>query len=120
MAQPVGLGPSGPVGGDGIGSASRAKVLLGLLPIWLLVVFQLAAPAYLEPAFDRAVAVMGIPFGLILLGIVVVLTTVGVLAIRRAASTLGVMLAFLCLTAPAAFVLVLTPAAILVLANTMV
>jgi hypothetical protein len=117
MTQPVDAGPGATVSGDRLGSASGAKVLLGLLPVWLLVFFQLAAPAFLEPAFDRSVAVMGVPVGLTLLGIVVVLTMVGALAIRRARSTPGVMLAFLCLTTPAAFLLVLTPAVILVLVN---
>jgi hypothetical protein len=117
VAQPVDLGSGSPVGSDRIVSAEGPKLLLGLLPIWLLVFFQLASPGFLEPALAGSPVVAGLPIGLALLGVVAVLTAVGVLAIRRAMSTRGVLLAFLLLTCPAVFILVLTPAAILVLAN---
>lgn len=117
VEQRVDLGSGTPVGGDRIASAEGPKLLLGLLPIWLLGFFQLAAPYFLEPALAGSPVVAGLPIGLTLLGVVVILTAVGVLAMRRAVSTRGVLLAFLLLTCPAVFVLVLTPAAILVLAN---
>jgi hypothetical protein len=120
VVQPVNLPSGGPVGGRRIGSAEAPKILLGLLPVWLLLFFQLAAPGFLEPAFRDPPGIMGAPAGLFVLAVVAVLTVVGVVALRRVSSTQAVTLVLLGLTAPAVLALVLTPAFVLILANSTV
>lgn len=93
------------------------KVLLGLLPVWLLVLFLLAAPEFMEPAFTNPPAALGVPLGLVPLAIALVLTVIGVVGLRRMSSTAASTAVFLSLTVPAALVIVLTPAMALVLSN---
>jgi hypothetical protein len=117
VAQPVDLASGAPAHGRSISPTQGLKLLLGLLPLWLLVVFQLAAPGYMEPAFANPPAVLGMPAGLVPLSVALALTAVGVVGLRRVSSTLAVTLVFLVSTVPAIFAVVLTPALVLILQN---
>jgi hypothetical protein len=117
VVQPVDVASNGPAGGQPIGLAQGSKVLLGLLPLWLLVFFQLVAPGFMEPAFANPPAVLGMPAGLVPLSVALALTAMGIVGLRRVSSTQATMLVFLFSTVPATFAIVLTPAMVLVLQN---
>ena len=117
VPQPVDV-PSGRLaGGERRGMGQGPKVLLGLLPLWLLVFFLLAAPGFMEPAFEKAPTVLGAPLGLVLLAIAMALTAIGVAALRRVSSPAAASAVVLCFTVPAILLIVLTPATVLVVLN---
>lgn len=117
VAQPVKLASNGPLRDQPSQPAQGLKLLLGLLPVWLLVFFQLAAPGYMEPAFANPPGVLGMPAGLVPLAVALSLTAVGVVGLRRVSSTPAATLVFLVSTVPATFAVVLTPALVLILQN---
>lgn len=117
MPQPVDLPSGGLAGGERRGMGQGPKVLLGLLPLWLLVFSLLAAPGFMEPAFENPPAVLGAPLGLVLLAIAMALTAIGVAALRRVSSPAAASAVVLCFTVPAILLIVLTPATVLVVLN---
>ena len=117
VPQPVDLPSGGLAGGERRGMGQGPKVLLGLLPLWLLVFSLLAAPGFMEPAFANPPAALGVPLGLVLLAIALALTAIGVVGLRRVSSPAAASAIFLCFTVPAVLVIVLTPAMVLVVQN---
>jgi len=117
VTQPAELASNGPLSDQPIRPGQGLKLLLGLLPLWLLVFFQLAAPGYMEPAFANPPGVLGMPAGLVPLAVALSLTALGLVGLRRVSSTPAATFVFLVSTVPATFAVVLTPALVLVLQN---
>ena len=93
------------------------RVLIGLLPLWILTVELIAFPQYLETIGENPPAVAGLPAGILLVGAAVAVMVIGVVALRRASSTRSTLLAFLGLTVPAAAVIVVAPALVRIVLN---
>jgi hypothetical protein len=93
------------------------RVLLGLLPLWILLIRLIAFPGSMHPVRSNPPAVAGLPAGIVLVGIALAVMAIGVVALRRASSTRSALLAFLGLTVPAAAVVVVAPALILIVRN---
>lgn len=53
------------------------------LPIFLVVILSVIAPQFMEPMFDDAISVIGIPIGVIILALGGIMMGIGFLAIRR-------------------------------------
>jgi hypothetical protein len=118
VPQPVDIRP-GSLAPEGRGADDPApRVLLGLLPLWILVFLLVAAPGFMDPVFDAGVTVAGIPAGMVVVVIGLIVMVVGVQILRRTSSWTSALLAFLCLTAPSTIVVVLAPAMILIVQNT--
>lgn len=93
------------------------RVLLGLLPLWILLFELIAFPGSMDPIGALPPAVAGLPGGIVLVGAALAVMAIGVVALRRASSTRSTLLAFLGLTVPAAAVVVVAPALILIVQN---
>lgn len=93
------------------------RVLLGLLPMWILVIRVVAVPGSMDPVLENPSALGGLPAGIVLLGAALVVMAIGVVVLRRPSSTRSTLLAFVCLTLPSTVVIVLAPAIILVVQN---
>ena len=104
-------------------SASRqsrdwvGRVLLGLLPLWILLFELIAFPRSMDAVFANPPAVAGLPAGVIFLGIALAVMAIGVVALRRTSSIGSMLLALLGLTVPAAVVVVVAPALIFLVQN---
>jgi hypothetical protein len=94
------------------------RVLLGLLPLWVLLTRWIVSPGSLDPIFANPPAVAGLPGGVVLVGAALAVMAIGVVALRRASATGSMLVAFLGLTVPAAIVVVAAPALILLVQNT--
>jgi hypothetical protein len=88
------------------------RVLLGLLPIWILLVQAIAFPGWMDPVFANPPEMAGLPAGVVLVAAALAVMAIGVEVLRRASSNRVALLAFLGLTAPAAAVVVVAPALI--------
>ena len=93
------------------------RVLLGLLPLWILLFEAIAFPGSMDPVTANPPAVAGLPAGVLLVGAALVVMAIGVEVLRRTSSTTSMLLAFLGLTVPAAAVIVVAPALILSVQN---
>jgi len=89
------------------------RVLLGLLPLWILLFGLVAFPVYMEPMFLNPPATLGLPLGVVLVAAALAVMAIGVVALNRASSNRSAQLAFVGLTLPAAIVIVVAPALIL-------
>jgi hypothetical protein len=93
------------------------RVLIGLLPLWILLIRLIAVPGSMDPVRSNPSAVARLPAGILLVGAALAVMAIGVVALRRASSTRSALLAFLGLTVPAAAVMVLAPALGLIVDN---
>jgi hypothetical protein len=93
------------------------RVLLGLLPLWILLIRLIADPWSMFPVRSNPSAVAGLPAGILLIGAALAVMAIGVVALRRASSTRSELLAFLGMTVPAAALMVLAPALGLIIEN---
>jgi hypothetical protein len=116
VPQPVDLAPPGDVSGSAQPVSQGPRVLLGLLPLWILVSFMLITPGFMEPAFANPPAALGLPFGVFIIGIALAVMIIGVQILRRASPTVA-LVAFICFTVPSVIAIILAPAMILVLVN---
>jgi len=91
------------------------RVLLGLLPLWILLFELIAFPGSMDRFTANQPAVAGLPAGIVLVGAALAVMAIGVVALRRAASYRSVLLAFLGLAVPAAAVVVAGPALTLII-----
>ena len=98
-------------------SDAVGRVLLGLLPLWILLILLIAFPGFMDPIVYIPPAIAGLPLGIVVVGAALVVMAIGVVALRRASSNRSAMLAFVGLTLPSAFVMALTPALTLIIAN---
>jgi hypothetical protein len=91
--------------------------MFGLLPVWLFLYLAAAAPRFLDPVFEGRVAMLGIPFGIVLVAIAMLWTGVGMIALRRARpSRLGASMVLLLFAGPASILVVLAPSLVLAVA----
>jgi hypothetical protein len=102
---------SGLVRGDGGGVVGR--VLLGLLPLWVLLIELTAFPRFMDPVGANPPAVLGLPLGIVLVGGAMAVMAIGVVALRRASSNRSALLAFVSLTLPSAVLVIAAPALVL-------
>lgn len=93
-------------------------IVVGLSPLWLIVVAFFWSPAFLDPLRTDRVAIAGLPAGVAVLGAIGLLTVAGTLVIWRARSRAVLAGAMLGLTFPALWLVILGPAIVLVLTNT--
>ena len=93
------------------------RVLLGLLPFWILLFELIAFPGSMDPVTANPPAVAGLPAGIVLVGAALAIMAIGVVALRRAASNRSMLLAFLGLTVPASAVMVVAPALVVIVQN---
>lgn len=93
------------------------RILLGLLPLWILLIQVFAFPGSIDPVMANPPEVVGLPAGVILIAGALALMALGVEVLRRAASNGVALLAFLGLTLPAACLIVAAPALILNMQN---
>jgi hypothetical protein len=96
-------------------STQTRRVLLALLPLWVLLVRSIFAPGANEPLFANPPAVLGLPAGLVLLAFSFVLMAVGVVVMARTTSMRSAIYTLVFLTAPATALVVLAPAIILLI-----
>jgi hypothetical protein len=92
-----------------------ARRLLGLLPLWVLLVEIVVAPAMLQPLLDNQPGIIGLPAGLLLLAPTFAVMAMGVVLLRRASSIWSAVLAFVGLTLPSTVSNVMAPAIVLAL-----
>jgi len=117
VPQPVD-GPSASlVAEDSRVPARVPRVLLGLLPLWVLLFLLVAAPRSMDPMFDSRASVAGLPAGVPILAVGLVLMAIGLEVLRRRTSTMKAVVAFVCFTVPSAVLVFMTPAIILILLN---
>lgn len=115
VPEPIAAGT--PSAGVPIEAHSRRapRIVLGLLPLWVLIFFALAAPGFMDPMFANPPAIAGLPAGVFVLVVAMVLTLAGVLFLRRTRSDLATVLVLLVFTVPAMALILFGPAAILLL-----
>jgi hypothetical protein len=93
------------------------RVLLGLVPLWVLIIFALAAPGFMDPLFANPPSVAGLPAGVFIVALAMALMLAGVWLLRRPASDLTILLVFLVFIVPALALILVGPAIILVVTN---
>ena len=93
------------------------RILLGLLPLWILLIQVFAFPGSIDPVMANPPEVVGLPGGVVLIAGALALMALGVEVQRRAASNGVALLAFLGLTLPAAGLIVAAPALIINMQN---
>ena len=98
-------------------SRSGPRVLLGLLPLWVLLTFAVAAPAFMDPLFANPPAIVGLPAGIFIIAVAMTLMLAGVWLLRRTESDLMILLVFLAFTVPAMALILIGPATILIVQN---
>jgi hypothetical protein len=91
------------------------RVLLALLPLWVLLVRSIVAPGANEPVFANPPAWYGLPFGLTVVAIALALMIIGVVLMARRTSMRSAIYTFAFVTAPATALVVLAPAIILLI-----
>jgi hypothetical protein len=100
------------------GPAKRGpRLVVGLLPVWVLIAFSLAVPGFMDPMYANPPAIAGLPAGVALIAAAMFLTIVGVEITRRVESDLAVAFVWLLVTMPATALILLGPAAILMVLN---
>lgn len=113
----VGGSPTGrvPVGGH---ARRGPRLVLGLVPVWVLIFVSFAAPGFMDPMYANPPAVAGLPAGVVLIAAALFLTIVGVEVLRRVESNTVAAFVWLLFTVPAIAMVLLGPAAILLVLNT--
>jgi hypothetical protein len=96
-------------------STQTRRVLLALLPLWVLLVRSIVAPGANEPLFANPPAWYGLPFGLTVVAIALALMIIGVVLMARSTSMRSAIYTFAFVTAPATALVVLAPAIILLI-----
>ncbi len=117
VPQPVDLPSGHPADSRPAGLGQGPRMLLGLLPVWLLMFLAIGAPGFMDPAFANPPSVVGLPVGVIALAMALGVTAAGVVLLRSASSMAAATAVFLLLVVPATLVVLMTPALILVLIN---
>ena len=116
VTQPVDMPPTGTLSSPGPIVSQGPRVLIGLVPLWILLYFIIAAPGFVEPLFTAPPAVLGAPAGLVILGVALALMLLGVQIMRRAPIGLA-LAAFLLCTVPSIVMIVFGPATTLIVLN---
>lgn len=117
VPEPIPAGTSSAIIPVRPGLRSGPRVLLGLLPLWVLLIFAVTAPGFMDPLFSNPPSVAGLPAGIFIIAVAMTLMLAGVWLLRRPASDLATVLAFLLLTIPATVLILVGPATILIIVN---
>lgn len=115
VPEPIPAGASSSVVSVRPASRSGGRVLLGLLPLWVLIIVTLVAPGFMDPLFANPPSVAGLPAGVFIIAVAMTLMLAGVLLLRRSESDLTTVVAFLFFTIPALALIFIGPALILAL-----
>jgi hypothetical protein len=102
------------VGGD---TKHGPRLVVGLLPLWVLIFFSFAAPGFMDPMYANPPSIAGLPAGVVLIAVALFLTIVGVEITRRVESEIALAFVWLLVTVPATALILFGPAAILVVLN---
>ena len=94
------------------------RYVLGLLPLWILVIQAFAFPGSVDPITANPPEMLGLPLGVVLVFVALAVMALGIVALRQASTDRSTLIAFLALTVPAAVLIVVTPALILMVQNT--
>jgi hypothetical protein len=90
------------------------RVLVGLLPLWIILIQAIAFPGSMDPVTASPPEVAGFPAGVILVASALAVMGLGIEVLRRASSNRVALLAFLGLTVPAAAIVVVAPVLIVI------
>jgi hypothetical protein len=93
------------------------RILLGLLPLWILLIRAIAFPGSMDPVTANPPEVAGLPGGVVLIAVALAVMAIGIEVLRRPSSNGVALLAFLGLTLPSAALIVAAPALILNIQN---
>jgi hypothetical protein len=96
---------------------TAVRVLVGLLPLWILVIQAIAFPGSIDPVMANPPALAGLPAGVILVAGALAVMAIGIEVLRRSPSNGVALLAFFGLTLPSAALIVAAPALILRIQN---
>ena len=91
------------------------RVLLSLLPLWVLLARSIVAPGANEPLLANPPAWFGVPFGFSLLAIAFAAMAVGTVLMAKTTSMRSAIYTFAFVTAPATALVVLAPVIILLI-----
>jgi hypothetical protein len=93
------------------------RVLIGLLPLWVLVFLLVALPSFMAPMFANPPEVLGLPAGVVIMAIALTVMAIGVAILGLTSSTRAAIVALVGFTAPSLVLLVMAPAMILAIVN---
>lgn len=93
------------------------RVLLGLLPLWILLIRMIAFPESMDPVTAKPPEMVGLPAGVLLVTTALALMAIGIEVLRRTSSNRAALLAFVGLTLPSAALVILAPALVLIVEN---
>jgi hypothetical protein len=94
-------------------STQTPRILLALLPLWVFLGRAVAVPRAAEPIFANPPAMLGLPFGFMLLAFSFALMAVGAVVMARTTSRKSAIYTFAFLTAPSTALVILAPAIML-------
>ena len=93
------------------------RLLIGLLPLWVLLFVLVAAPSFMAPMFANPPETFGLPAGVVILSIALTVMAIGVAILGLTSSTRAAIVALLGFTVPSLVLLVMAPAMILAIVN---
>lgn len=115
VASPVGA-PDRPRLARG-GRSRRTVVIVALIPLWLVIALNVAAPGYMDPVFSNPPAIVGLPAGIVLQALALAWMAIGVGIVLGTGSRVAWTMSLVLFAAPATALIGLTPPAILALQN---
>ena len=95
----------------------RVAILVGLIPLWLIVVLSVFAPGFMDPLYANPPGIAGLPAGMVLMGVAIAWMAVGVALIAVAHSVRVQLAAYLIFAVPAVMLILFGPATILIIQN---
>jgi hypothetical protein len=87
---------------------TAVRVLLGLLPLWILLLELVTVPRTLDLAGANPPAIAGLPFGILLIAAALMIMAVGVVVVGRSRPILA-LLGFILFTVPATLLMIVGP-----------
>jgi hypothetical protein len=97
--------------------ARLRRVVVGLLPLWMIAVASIASPGFTKPLFEKPPEFVGLPAGMVWLGLAFAVMAVGVAVLWLTTSNAVAFLVLLFLTLPTTAVSILLPAIVLIMQN---
>jgi len=96
---------------------ARARVVVALTPIWMLLALLVLRPGFFDPIFDNPPGIAGMPAGALIMAVGLVWGLIGARLMRSRRSDAGALLTLLAFATPATFAVILGPALILIVQN---
>jgi hypothetical protein len=93
------------------------RVLVGLLPLWIVMFESIASPGFTDPLFEKPPEFVGLPGGIVWLGCAFAGMALGVAVLWWTTSKAAAFFALVFLTLPAVAASLLLPAIVLVIHN---